>query len=206
MPYLLLHVKISTLIPSQATPATSDSVFPSPSPEPTTRARKNKKRKLVTGDDDTPSSLCQSRKRDHNAIEKRYRTNLNDKIERLRQDVPSLLTSSPDSKCGDDMEDSVGEPRDSNSAQQKYGKAAILIRALEYIQHLEMTTQRLGGEVRVSKTRVGAFEKLLMSGSIIINATTGTGVLMSKQPITKAETLQSIQAGTLFQAPSVNSS
>lgn len=39
------------------------------------------------------STLCQSRKRGHNAIEKKYRTNLNAKIELLREGVPSICGS-----------------------------------------------------------------------------------------------------------------
>jgi hypothetical protein len=198
MPYLLPRVKISDATPlatSHSSPSTS--VFPSPSPEPTTRTRKNKKRKSVIEDDDAPTSLCQSRKRGHNAIEKRYRTNLNDKIDCLRQGVPGLCrTSSSDSKSGDEMDDSDGEQMDSKSGQQKYGKAAILTRALEYIKYLEATTQQLGSEVMVLKTRVGAFEKLAMSGSIIMNAS--TGAQMSEPPLVKSETLESIQAGTFL--------
>jgi hypothetical protein len=169
---------------------------PSPSPEPQTRTRKNNKRKMSVDDGEVPSALCQSRKRGHNAIEKRYRTNLNDKINCLRQGIPSLSRrSSSDAKSDDEGEDSDAEAMDSKTAQQKYGKAAILTRALEYIKHLETTTQRLGGEVDVLKTRVGAFEKLAMSGSIVLNGK-GLGVQTVVIPV-KSETLETIQAGTL---------
>jgi hypothetical protein len=94
------------------------------------------------------------------------------------------------------MDDSDGEQMDSKSGQQKYGKAAILARALEYIKYLEATTQRLGSEVMVLKTRVGAFEKLAISGSIIMNAS--TGAQMSEPPLVKSETLEGIQAGTFL--------
>jgi hypothetical protein len=141
-----------------------------------------------------PSALCQSRKRGHNAIEKRYRTNLNDKINCLRLGIPSLSRrSSADSKSDEEAEDSDAEDMDSKTAQQKYGKAAILTRALEYIKHLETTTQRLGSEVDVLTTRVGAFEKLAMSGSIILNGK-GLDVQSVLSPV-KMETLETIQAG-----------
>jgi hypothetical protein len=165
----------------------------SPSPEPETRTRKTKKRKSSEDDDEVPSAICQSRKRGHNAIEKRYRTNLNDKINCLRLGIPSLSRrSSSDAKSDEEAEDS-NEDMDSKTAQQKYGKAAILTRALEYIKHLETTTQRLGCEVDVLTTRVGAFEKLAMSGSCILN---GKGIEAQSilSPV-KIETLQSIQAG-----------
>ncbi len=141
-----------------------------------------------------PSALCQSRKRGHNAIEKRYRTNLNDKINCLREGIPSLSRQSiSDAKSDEEGEGSDGE-MDRKTVQQKYGKAAILTRALEYIKHLENTTQRLGGEVDVLKTRVGAFEKLAMSGSIVLTGN-ALGVQTAIDSV-KSETLETIQAGT----------
>jgi hypothetical protein len=143
-----------------------------------------------------PSALCQSRKRGHNAIEKRYRTNLNDKINCLRQGIPSFSRqSSSDAKFDEEGQDSEAEGMDSKTGQQKYGKAAILTRALEYIKHLETTTQRLGSEVDVLKTRVGAFEKLAMSGSIMLK--TGKVGPQSELVRVKSETLETIQAGML---------
>jgi hypothetical protein len=119
---------------------------------------------------------------------RRLGSNLNAKIESLREGVPSLCGPT-DNASG---EDSDGEG-DTKSSQQKYGKAAILMRALEYIHHLYKTTQRLGSEVDTLKTRVGAFEKLAMSGSIILNV---NGMEATNRPaLTKSETLESIQSG-----------
>jgi hypothetical protein len=201
MPYRMLSkIKIAS-VPSSPTLSHS-SMSPSPSPEPEfrTRKRKNNKRKTSVDDEDLPTALTQSRKRGHNAIEKRYRTNLNEKINCLRDGVPALCRhSSSESKSGDEAEDSDGEEVDSKTGQQKYGKAAVLTRALEYIQHLESTTQRLGSEVDVLKTRVGAFEKLAMSGSLILN---GNGAAALNAPVeVKSETLESIQAGKFISHP-----
>lgn len=189
MPYLLSKVKISS-VPSSPILSQQSSISPTPSPEPEpeVRTRKTKKRRANIDDEDVPSALCQSRKRGHNAIEKRYRTNLNDKINCLRQGVPSLCGTS---HSADEADDSDAEGVDSKIGQQKYGKAAILTRALEYIQHLESTSQRLGGEVTTLKIRVGAFEKLAMSGSMIINS---AGTPLNEPPVVKSETLQSIKA------------
>ncbi|KAH6713836.1 hypothetical protein DL95DRAFT_446671 [Leptodontidium sp. 2 PMI_412] len=183
MPYQALsNIKIAS---APTSPAESDSI--SPSPEPEVRTRKNNKRKSIDLGELPSNALCQSRKRGHNAIEKRYRTNLNAKIESLREGVPSLC--GPNDNIGDEESDGEG---DGKSSQQKYGKAAILMRALEYIQHLEKTTQRLGSEVDTLKTRVGAFEKLAMGGSIILN---GNGMeAISRSVMTKSETLESIQS------------
>ena len=149
--------------------------------------------------DDLSNKSCKSRKRGHNAIEKRYRTNLNDKISCLQQGIPPLCRqSSSDSKSGDEAEDCDQDATDKKTGQQKYSKAAILTRALEYIQHLESTTQRLSGEVAVLTTKVRAFERLTMSGSIVMNSapvTVTSGFLTPKK-----ETLESIQEGMFFPA------
>ncbi|KAL5330993.1 hypothetical protein ACEPPN_000520 [Leptodophora sp. 'Broadleaf-Isolate-01'] len=187
MPYhALSNSKIASAAASPAESQSSQS--PSPSPKPEIRTRKNNKRKSVNLGKQPSNALYQSRKRGHNAIEKRYRTNLNAKIKSLREGVPSLR--GPNGNAG--KEDSDGEG-DIKSSQQKHGKAAILMRALDYIQHLEKTTRRLGSEVDTLKTRVGTFEKLAMSGSIILN---GNGMeAMNRPALTKSETPESIQSG-----------
>jgi len=186
----LSQFKISSE-PSSPT-ASHSSPSQSPSPEFETRTRKNKKRKPSVDDEDVPIALSQSRKRGHNAIEKRYRTNLNDKINCLREGIPAQSrTSSSENKSGDECEDSDAEGDDSKTGQQKYGKAAILSRALEYIKHLESTTQRLGCEVTALKTRVGAFEKLAMNGSIALSGSAAGGSDITLTA--KCETLESIK-------------
>lgn len=151
-------------------PTASDSYHsPSPSPEPEikTRIHRTNKRKTSLNKIEVPSALCQSRKNGHNAIEKRYRTNLNDKIKCLRLGIPALnRPSGLDSNSNEEYEDSNREGVNLKTTQQRYGKADILTRALEYIKHLETNTQRLGGEVDVLITRVGAFEKLAMGRSL----------------------------------------
>ncbi|KAE8447124.1 hypothetical protein EG329_011108 [Mollisiaceae sp. DMI_Dod_QoI] len=160
MPYQTNIQKPSSNEPSSPTHSYSSPAL-SPSPEPpttTTRSRKNKKRKPSLEDDlDVRSALCQSRKSGHNAIEKRYRTNLNEKIDCLRQCVPAFPRrlseeSNPDGAGGEDEDEEDMEGEDSKIRRQKYGKAAILTRALAYIKHLENTTQKLGGEVDLFQT------------------------------------------------------
>ncbi|KAL8818549.1 MAG: hypothetical protein Q9191_007917 [Dirinaria sp. TL-2023a] len=72
------------------------------------------------------------RRKMHNAIEKRYRTRLNDKITELRDSIPSLRTRG--------SENSGGET-DPNA--QKVNKANILEKATEYVKHLEECNRRL---------------------------------------------------------------
>jgi hypothetical protein len=150
-----------------------------------TRIRKSRKKKQSPPQETMANTLRQSRQKGHNAIEKRYRTNLNEKIDCLRQGIPSLSrTSSSGSNSGDE---DLGETR--WDGQQKYGKAAILTRALDYIKHLENTTQRLGGEVESLKGRTGSLDMdVSMNGCV-----TAHELLLPK-----TDTLESIQAGMVF--------
>jgi len=173
---------------SQVQISSPTSLTSSSSVEPETHTPKLNKKRKSSVDEDLPAALCQSKKRGHNAIEKRYRTNLNDKINELREGVPALCHHF--NEDGDEPEDSDEDGEE--KAAQKYGKAAILTRALEYIQHLESTMQRLGGEVATLRTRVGAFEKLAMGGSIVLNNTVGCGI--SAPTDERTDTLESIQA------------
>ncbi|KAL3418446.1 sterol regulatory element binding protein sre1 [Phlyctema vagabunda] len=179
-------VNISSLAALQSTP-----LSPSPTPEPEIRIHKNKKRK-PNFDEEIPDVLVSSRKRGHNVIEKRYRTNLNEKINCLREGIPALRPGSgPNAR-------SIGEGADLDGYQndevqhQKYGKAAILGRALEYIKHLEAATQRLGGDVNVLQTRVEAFEKLSMFASIVVSG--NRCIAPSRSLAVNGNTLESVQS------------
>ncbi|CZT10231.1 uncharacterized protein RAG0_14763 [Rhynchosporium agropyri] len=83
----------------------------------------------------------------------------------------------------------------------KYGKAATLADAHEYIKHLENTEKRLGDSVDSMKLRVGAFEKLALSGSIAVNKRT-----FVSEPLLNTETLESIQVDFQNIKPSRKSS
>jgi hypothetical protein len=90
----------------------------------------------------------------------------------------------------------VGENSDykaigDKTEQQNYGKAAILTRSITYIQHLETTTQRLGNEALLLNTRVVAFERLAIAGSIATNSVTA----LNRPLAPRTETLQTIRAG-----------
>ena len=105
----------------------------------------------------------------HNMIEKRYRTNLNDKISQLRDAVPSLRAmpkAAPSTMEGDEDREDL----DGLVPTHKINKSVILSRACCYIQDLEKKNSRLEDENSSLRTRIRAFEKLAISGSI------GTGV------------------------------
>lgn len=107
--------------------------------------------------------MCQYRKQSHNTIEKRYRINLNNKIDQLRNSIPKFQNMPSTLMDGDEGETNC-EP-DSPSAH-KTGKAVVLLGAVEYISQLENSTKRLGAETAALKVRLAAFEKLAVAGSI----------------------------------------
>lgn len=74
-------------------------------------------------------------KRSHTVIEKRYRTNLNQKIAALRDSVPSLRSDYQE----------TGEHQGVAPAS-KLNKATVLSKAMEYIQHLERRNRSLEKE------------------------------------------------------------
>lgn len=74
-------------------------------------------------------------KRSHTVIEKRYRTNLNQKIAALRDSVPSLRSDYQE----------TGE-HEGVAPASKLNKATVLSKAMEYIQHLERRNSSLEKE------------------------------------------------------------
>ncbi|KAF4973932.1 hypothetical protein FZEAL_9118 [Fusarium zealandicum] len=101
----------------------------------------------------------------HNMIEKRYRTNLNDKIAALRDSVPALRVmvhrleqQSPEELVEDGEEDLGGL-----APAHKLNKATILSKATEYIAHLEKKNKSLARENNQLRNRVEGFEMLVMS-------------------------------------------
>jgi len=134
------------------------------SPEPCTD--NIKKRKSSVEDDDEDDSPPPSRGRNppvkktaHNMIEKRYRTNLNDKIAALRDSVPSLRVMSKRNSRGEEVEEDLH----GLTPAHKLNKATVLSKATEYIAHLEKRNRYLTKENSSLKSRVDAFEILVMS-------------------------------------------
>ena len=90
----------------------------------------------------------------HNDIERKYRTNLKDKIAELRDAVPALRTI-PENDV-DDGEDG-GQP----SRGPKVSKGAVLTKATEYIHYLEKKNKAIVQQHQELSRRLQAFEQLL---------------------------------------------
>lgn len=98
-------------------------------------------------------------KSSHNMIEKRYRTNINDKIKALRDSVPALrvLVESGD----DDFDDLEGlQPA------KKLNKATILSKATEYIKHLETKNEWLKKENDDLKAKMYGYSQVTPGSSV----------------------------------------
>ncbi|KAG6010693.1 hypothetical protein E4U21_005192 [Claviceps maximensis] len=127
----------------------------------------NRKRKVSSepeDDDDVDDEDKPIKKTAHNMIEKRYRTNINDKIAALRDSVPSLRIMSKSARGEDTTEDR--EELHGLTPAHKLNKATVLSKATEYIRHLEKRNNRLLDENSVMQTRINAFEKLFMAGAM----------------------------------------
>ncbi|KAK3692291.1 helix-loop-helix DNA-binding domain-containing protein [Podospora appendiculata] len=88
----------------------------------------------------------------HNDIERKYRTNLKDRIAELRDAVPTLHTIS---------ENGGEEDGSQPSRTAKVSKGTILTKATEYIHYLERKNKLIAQEHLELSRRLQAFEQLL---------------------------------------------
>ncbi|KAF1967912.1 hypothetical protein BU23DRAFT_559067 [Bimuria novae-zelandiae CBS 107.79] len=135
-----------------------------------------KKRKSSTDDDSAPAGKKEKqqppKKTAHNMIEKRYRTNLNDKIEALRNSVPSLRVMTRANGANEEADDA--EDLDGLTPAHKLNKATVLSKATEYIRHLEKRNKRLQEEVTTLQGRIESYEKMAISGPMTLHGPMGT--------------------------------
>jgi hypothetical protein len=144
------------------------------SPEPATNSKKRKSTDDTDDFDDASSKKAGSqppKKTAHNMIEKRYRTNLNDKIAALRDSVPSLRVMS---RPNGTEEDDDPEDLEGLTPAHKLNKATVLSKATEYIRHLEKRNKRLSDQVATLKGRIESYEKMAISGPMTLHGTVST--------------------------------
>ncbi|KAM5346651.1 hypothetical protein ACJ41O_009656 [Fusarium nematophilum] len=166
-PHLQYNSPKSASSPDSATGEPKTGVFSSPDPaEMSSKASRKRKSSAdpeeeEEEDDDGNQPV---KKTAHNMIEKRYRTNLNDKIAALRDSVPSLRIMSKSARGEDTTEDR--EELHGLTPAHKLNKATVLSKATEYIRHLEKRNNRLLDENSAMQARIAAFEKLFMAGAM----------------------------------------
>jgi hypothetical protein len=119
-----------------------------------------------------PTTSSAPKKTTHNVIEKRYRTNLNDKIAALRDSVPSLRVMARRLEPGHGSDDEMGPEGCDDDCDEELGgltpahklnKATVLSKATEYITHLEKKNKTLARENAELRDRVEGFETMIMS-------------------------------------------
>ncbi|KAF2278786.1 uncharacterized protein EI97DRAFT_219233 [Westerdykella ornata] len=152
---------------SQANARTSSSsTSPSAATSPESIPSNPKKRKSTSEESEVPAAKKESKqppkKTAHNMIEKRYRTNLNDKIAALRDSVPSLRVMSRQN--GGNEEDDDPEDLEGLTPAHKLNKATVLSKATEYIRHLEKRNKRLMEEINTLKSRLDSYERMATTG------------------------------------------
>jgi Helix-loop-helix DNA-binding domain len=96
----------------------------------------------------------------HNAIEKRYRSGINECIDRLRQVIPPPALINEEFTFSEEDDDGSITEKEGKAALLKDGKGDVLSRALKYIKYLEANTGRLCNEVVVLNARLRAFEEM----------------------------------------------
>ncbi|KAI4150512.1 MAG: hypothetical protein LQ340_004027 [Diploschistes diacapsis] len=141
---------------------------------PSTESKKRKSSAIAgTGNAPPTGSGRQPRgkKISHNVIEKRYRSNLNDKIAKLRDSVPELRFAPPTIKKRPQKSINSDSDGSGDEASQglKFNKATVLIKATEYIQQLERQNQRLLAEVSTLRNRKGS-KGLLRTPPVVSSA------------------------------------
>ncbi len=148
----------------------SESDSPETSPKSNSRKRKSIPENDNTGSDIPSKGAKQPpvKKTAHNMIEKRYRTNLNDKIAALRDSVPSLRHASRGPAGNAEEEDA--EELEGLSPAHKLNKATVLSKATEYIRHLEKHNSDMTKQNKALTARLNAFETLAMTGSLGVSS------------------------------------
>jgi len=149
------------------------SLPPCVSPSSTTRTHKHKhKRKQPPA-----SRLRTLQSKSHNAIERKYRNNLNSKLNILRLCVPSLCAAPRTTAVPSDKPPSIIDYEDSSSnnrndgdgdgdggAKQRCTKATIIAKATAYILAQERDLKRLRSDIVLCQSRIAAFEALEQAG------------------------------------------
>lgn len=108
------------------------------------KSAKNSKRRA------SRKKLTESQKAAHNVIEKKYRININTKIERLQKLIPSITTEEAGFKTSNRVNSS------NDMTVKKLNKSLILDKALEYIEFLQGNQLKIMTENSELKSQLNA--------------------------------------------------
>ncbi|KAI1434787.1 hypothetical protein GGR50DRAFT_687482 [Xylaria sp. CBS 124048] len=123
--------------------------------QPNTHKRKFDENDDDYDEDDDDDSRPPAKKTTHNMIEKRYRTNINNKIAALQDAVPSLRIMAKSSRGEDTTKDR--KELQGLTPAHKLNKATILSKATEYIKHLESLNSQLMTKNAALQQEITAF-------------------------------------------------
>ncbi|KAI0477298.1 HLH-domain-containing protein [Xylariaceae sp. FL0804] len=108
---------------------------------------------LMEGAKDRRDKPRNSDRAAHNDIERKYRTNLKDRIAELRDAIPSLRAIPED--------DGDNSPATSSRTAPKVSKGTVLTKATEYIHQLERRNRSVAQKNEELSRRLQAFEQLV---------------------------------------------
>ncbi|KAI0004353.1 HLH-domain-containing protein [Xylariaceae sp. FL0662B] len=141
---------------NQSPTTMSDRTSNTPEPRakaPAARPQAPSRNNSAEGVEKTKDKPKNSERAAHNDIERKYRTNLKDKIAELRDAVPSLRSI---------PEDGDGEsPTATSRTAPKVSKGTILTKATEYIHQLERRNRSMAQKNEELARRLHAFEQLV---------------------------------------------
>ncbi|KAH8809298.1 hypothetical protein F5884DRAFT_883385 [Xylogone sp. PMI_703] len=148
--------------------STADSPLPFLSLQHMCRLRVKRTKNHKTSTNGVRLPVHETRKLSHSKVEKRYRTNINEKLEALRQGIPLLYQRSMTrSDSRDKLNDVNVDEDDVKIKLEKYGKAEILVEALAYIKQLEKNIKRLRAEAVTTSSRIKMFETVARSWNVV---------------------------------------
>ncbi|KIH89555.1 hypothetical protein SPBR_07066 [Sporothrix brasiliensis 5110] len=132
------------MAPSSSSPATKPQASSTPQPSKQTKTDKGKEK---------PKSADRAA---HNDIERKYRTNIKDRIAELRDSVPTLRAIPENS-----VDDGEGESSNQQGRAPKVSKGTVLTKATDYIHYLEKQNKAIMQQHQELSRRLRAFEQLL---------------------------------------------
>ncbi|OBT95182.1 hypothetical protein VE01_07614 [Pseudogymnoascus verrucosus] len=141
------------------------------SPEPSHNIPNNKRKPSVSDDEAGSTSAGRKRlpraKAAHNIIEKRYRANLNDKIDALCNRLPNLKAkyNKTHQGSGHNEDEYENVNNDHGSKGQKINKAVVLSEAADYIRELEERIKKHNDQMATMQIRLDVFKALAATKS-----------------------------------------